>query len=359
MSFLATRKYSLTAQLLFSISAVVFVAGLCFWGLPFIGYKTVALLLLMSVSILAILFEIIPVLVASTLSALIWNYFFIPPLYTFEIHSTEDGLMFILYFAIASVNTFLTIKIRKEEERARDKEEKGKTIELYNTLLHSLSHELRTPIATILGSAESLKQQELKLQPAQQAELLNQIEIAGDRLNRQVENLLNMSRLETGIFKPNLDWCDVNELVLDCIEKVKRNIGGNIHYQVINPMPLMRTDRTLLEQILENLLHNAVFHSQGEARVDISVAVLPDIFIFEVLDNGNGISDESIGQIFDKFYRSPNSKSGGTGLGLSIVKGFAESMGGEVRYARVPSGGSRFTLRMPAEQSALSTSEDE
>ena len=153
------------------------------------SYKTVALVLLMTVSVIAILFEIFPVLLAAVLSAVIWNYFFIPPLFTFDIGNTEDLLMFLLYFVIALVNAVLTIKIREAEKKARDKEEKEKELKLYNTLLNSLSHELRTPIATILGSVDMLKESRDKLSVDNQNELLNEIGIAGNRLNRQVENI--------------------------------------------------------------------------------------------------------------------------------------------------------------------------
>ncbi|NTW32317.1 MAG: DUF4118 domain-containing protein, partial [Bacteroidetes bacterium] len=119
---------------------IVAVSIACFFTADFIGYKVVALLLLVVVSLLAMVFDILPVLLAALLSALIWNFFFIPPLFTFHIADTEDALMFLMYFVIALVNAVLTFKIREAEKKARDKEEKENTIKLYNTLLNSLSH---------------------------------------------------------------------------------------------------------------------------------------------------------------------------------------------------------------------------
>ncbi len=142
------------------ISAVLvsIVSISCFFTVDLIGYRVVALILMVTVSLLAMMFDILPVMIAAILSALIWNFFFIPPLYTFHVSNAEDFLMFLMYFIIAMVNAVLTFKIREAELKARDKEEKENTIKIYNTLFNSLSHELRTPISTILGSVDTLKE---------------------------------------------------------------------------------------------------------------------------------------------------------------------------------------------------------
>ena len=130
----------------------------CFLFVDLVGYRVVALVLLVTVSLLAMLFEISPVLIAAVLSALIWNFFFIPPIFTFHVDHAEDLLMFLMYFLVAMVNAVLTFKIREAETIARDKEEKENALRHYNVLLNSLSHELRTPIATIIGAVDTLKE---------------------------------------------------------------------------------------------------------------------------------------------------------------------------------------------------------
>ena len=150
----------------------------------------------MVVSVLAMLFDILPVLITAILSALVWNYFFIPPIGTFHIGKPEDVLIFLMYFVIAMINTVLTFKIRQFEKKARDKEEKENTIRLYDTLLNSLSHELRTPISAIIGSVDTLEENNKRLSEENRKLLISEIKIAGLRLNRQVENLLSISRLE-------------------------------------------------------------------------------------------------------------------------------------------------------------------
>lgn len=133
-----------------SICLVVVVSLSCFFAKDFIGYKTVALLLLMAVTILAVFFDTKPVILAAFLSALIWNFFFIPPVFTFHITHAEDTLMLLLYFAVALVNGLLMIKNREAEKKAMERKQKDSSLKLYNTLFNSLSHELKTPISSIM-----------------------------------------------------------------------------------------------------------------------------------------------------------------------------------------------------------------
>src|SRR5690242_11030366 len=326
----STEKLSPKIQYFLSALTVVIVSLVCFSFKNLLDYKIVALLLLMTVSVVAMLFEILPVLLAAVLSAVIWNFFFIPPLYTFEIGNAEDVLMFLLYFLIALVNAVLTFKIREAEKKARFKEEKENELRLYNTLLNSLSHELRTPIATILGSVDMLKGNFAKLSSENQMELLKEIGIAADRLDRQVENILNMSRLESGTLKPVRDWTDMNELVHTVIHKV---FPGNTHrlvFQQNENLPLFKIDAGLTEEIVYNLLQNAVQYTPSGSRIDIEVKHESESCVIIISDNGCGFPATEIQLAFDKFYRLPNTKTGGSGLGLSIVKGFAEAQKGRV-----------------------------
>ena len=313
----------------------------------------------MTVSIVAMLFDIVPVLTAAVLSALIWNFFFIPPVLTFHIDNTDDLLMFLLYFFIALVNAVLTFKIRKEETRARDKEEKENTIKLYNTLLNSLSHELRTPISTIIGAVDTLKENKEKISTINQNELLNQIDIASIRLNRQVENLLNMSRLETGMLKLNLDWCDTNELINSVIQKLSITYKQTIIFEPNENLPLFKFDRGLIEQVLHNLLHNAINYTPEDTIIKIFASHQLGNCLITVSDNGNGIPENELNLLFDKFYRLPQTKVGGSGLGLSIVKGFIEAHKGSAKAENNITEGVTFVIKFPAEASYLNNLKNE
>jgi two-component system sensor histidine kinase KdpD len=347
---------NLRKQFLISISATVLVSMGCYLISDLIGYRVVALLLLVMVSICAIFLDIRPVLVAATLSALIWNYFFIPPRFTLAINSAEDLLMFLMYFIVALVNAVLTSKIRAAEREANRRREREHTIKLYNTLLNSLSHELRTPISTIVGASDNLLSLADKLSEFNKYELINEISKAALQLNRQVENLLNMSRLESGHLKPKADWVDMRELVHDVIKQFEPILGNKpVHTHFPENLPLVKLDYGLLFHVLHNLVHNAITYIPKYAVISIKVIAGQNKLTMIVEDTGNGFPPQEIARVFDKFYRLRNSGTGGTGLGLSIVKGFVESMSGQINLENLPSAGARFTIGIPCELSYVTS----
>ena len=338
---------------------VFIVSAGCFYASEYIGFRVVALLLLVTVSLVAMLFEILPVISAAVLSAIIWNFFFIPPIFTFHIDNAEDVLMFLMYFLIALVNAVLTIKIREAEQKARDKEEKENTIKLYDTLLNSLTHELRTPISTIIGAVDTLKENQDRLTAGNQAELLTVIDKASIRLNRQVENLLNMSRLESGMLRLNIDWCDVNELIHSAIQKLSPGDDRIIEFHPVEKLPFFRLDSGLMEQVIYNLLHNAIQYTPERTAIRVGAAHQSDLCVITVSDDGNGFPEEDISSAFDKFFRLPATKTGGSGLGLSIVKGFVEAHKGVVKLENNLGGGAKFTIEIPADSSYINSLKNE
>jgi two-component system, OmpR family, sensor histidine kinase KdpD len=352
MWLLNLRKQNIWQQLAVGIATIVLIAGSCFLFKDIIGYKIVALLLLMAVSVLAMLFDIIPVLVASLLSALIWNFFFIPPLFTFHIETPEDILLFAMYFIIAVVNAVLTFKIRLEEKKSRDREEKQRTLELYNTIFNSLSHELKTPVATIIGAVDTLKEYDAAITWQNRGALLEEIEMAGARLHKEIDNLLNMSRLETGMLQLNLQWCDVNELMHLTLKKLSFK-NNTLIFNEDEELPYCMLDGGLLAHALYNILQNAVTYTPPETIITITITVAEDELQITIADNGNGIPAALMGNLFDKFYRLPGSKTGGTGLGLSIAKGFTEAHGGSISAANNHPKGLLITIKIPVPTSYL------
>lgn len=347
-------------QYLISLLLVAAVSSACYFLVPLTGYRVVALILLVAVSFIAMFFDIFPVMIAAILSALIWDYFFIPPRFTISVGNTEDLLMLLMYFIIALVNAALTFKIRQMEKFARQKEEKANTIKLYNTLLNSLSHELRTPIATIIGATDNLTDQNDKLTDANKNDLLEEISQASMRLDHQVENLLNMSRIESGFLQPKKDWVDVNELLYTVVNRLKEYSDHHpvtIHVQ--ENIPLFKVDIGLLEQVLYNLIYNAIIYIPKYCVITVRAACVNEKLVLQVEDTGNGFPENETEKVFDKFYRLKNSKTGGTGLGLSIVKGFIEAHGGTVILENLPEGGAKFTIEIPAEISYLNNLKNE
>ncbi|HEY0677745.1 MAG TPA: ATP-binding protein [Chitinophagaceae bacterium] len=354
MRTLFINTVSKRRQYLLSSIIVITVSLICFGLASYVGYRVVALILLVTVSLIAITFDILPVLLAAVLSAFIWDFFFIPPRFTFHVTSTDDAILLLMYFIIAMVNAVLTYKIRQIEKVARLKEEKTNAIKLYNTLLNSLSHELRTPIATIIGATDNLQEDNVNLSPANKAQLLSEISKAGLRLNQQVENLLNMSRLESGFIKPKMDWCDINEIVHSVVQRIEeKKISQRIIININQSLPLVKSDKGMIEQILFNLINNSVLYSEPNSRIYISAMCHADILRIVIEDNGRGFPAEELDNVFEKFYRLKGTTTSGTGLGLSIVKGFSEALGGSVHLENIDTGGARFTVSIPAKTSYI------
>jgi two-component system sensor histidine kinase KdpD len=360
MQAIPVRKFSQPFQYLSGVLLVILIAAICFVAKEYINYHVVAFILLVTVSIAAVLLDIRPVLLVAAMSALIWDYFFIPPRFTLQVGSTEDRILLLMYFVIASVNAVLTYKIRRAEKIARMKEERIATVKLYNTFLNSLSHELRTPIAAIIGATDNLLEGNHHLSVLHKADLLGEIRKAAFRLNQQVKNLLNVSRLESGFIQPKKDWCDVIELVYEVVHRVEENkITQKISVDINPSIPLFRIDKGMMEQVLYNLLYNATLYTPPESRIEITALAHADVLEVIVEDNGPGFPSEETSAVFDKFYRLKHSKAGGTGLGLSIVKGFTEAMGGTVQLSTIQNNGARFSVQLPGETSYLKNLKNE
>lgn len=346
-------KNSIKIQYILSISLILITALIGFYVSPYIGYRVVALILLLELSILAMIYDILPVLVSSVLSAIVWNFFFIPPIFNFSIGTTEDILLFLMYFFVALINTVLTFKIKQYEKKVRDRVEREKTLKLYDTIISSLSHELRTPIAAIIGSIDTIQENKDKLDSESVDELLTEIETASIRLNGQVENLLNMSRLESGFIKTKSDWTDLNEIVFSAIDHFSAIKTHKIQFESNEMLPLYYVDYGLIEQIIYNIVKNATLYTPTNTSIYIRLNPNQEGFTIEIEDEGSGFPVTELEKVFEKFYRLPNTKAGGTGLGLSIVKGFVEALNGEVKIQNIKGGGAVFTIDIPAKSSTL------
>jgi two-component system sensor histidine kinase KdpD len=216
---------------------------------------------------------------------------------------------------------------------------------LYRTLLNSVSHELRTPIAAIAGAASGLL--DPRTDP-QSLLLVNEIQAAADRLNLLVENLLDMTRLESGLLKVRRDWIDVSDVVSMAVRQTADLLTQHqLTVDLAPDLPLLRADFVLLQQALANLLHNAAVHTPPGTRVLVRAHREGERLLLVVEDGGPGLPKEDPERVFDKFYRAPGAASGGTGLGLSIVRGLVEAHGGTVHAENKPEGGARFSIRLP------------
>lgn len=456
------------------------------------SYHVVSYILLFVVSVLATFMGTGPVLLAASFSALVWNFFFIPPHYTFHIDKTEDILMFGMFFIIALVNGVLTTRVRRQEQLAREREERTNALfqltkelskaiginevltvaiedirvyfsidsffilqdgdnilnptgrlqkekrlsqkeyeladmvfknsrkagkftdispeedytfyplpgtrlssgviavnlekafsgdkkalwdnfltqianalereflgelaqkarfldesdKLYKTLFNSISHELRIPVATILGSADTL----LSTQHPEniRSALHEEIFTASLRLNRLIENLLNMSRLESGRISVRLDWYDINDLVNKVSDDLKDDLKNfNFSVSIPDDMPMVKIDFGLMEQVLYNLLFNSCEYSHVSTEINLNIFYEDNELVIQIMDWGPGFPPVALKNVFKKFFRVDGSKTGGLGLGLSIVKGFIDAHKGLITVENRKSGGAKFTIRIP------------
>jgi two-component system sensor histidine kinase KdpD len=488
-SFTSNISQYLITSLIVSITALI-----CFSVKDYIGYQVVSFVLLFVVSTLAFFYGTGPVLVSATLSALSWDFFFIPPPYTLHVDRPEDMLMLIMFFIIALLSGVLTSRIKRQEMKIRIREERTNALyqlarelstatgieevisiaindinkyfklksrillrndsnqldannyrdkninltkndmsvaswtfqhsakagrhtdtlpssgytfyplkgnqmnlgvvavqqeieftqgeeqfweavlsqisgkfereylrnmakqaflltesdKLYKTLFNSISHELRIPVATIMGASDSLltttHTEEIR------RELSTEILKASKRLNRLIENLLNMSRLESGRIKLRLDWCDIHDLVNKVLENLQEELKPfQVHVVIDDDMPLVRIDFGLMEQVLYNIIHNATQYASISSNLRVKAFYDEGMMTLQVMDRGPGFPSKELPLIFNKFYRVEGSKAGGTGLGLSIAKGFTEAHNGTLTVENRQNGGAKFTIRIPSE----------
>ncbi len=227
----------------------------------------------------------------------------------------------------------------------------AETERLRSALLTSISHDLRTPLASILGSASSLRSQFAVLDENSRAELIGTIEEEAERLNRFIANLLDMTRLESGAVAPRLEPVDLGDVVGSALRRAAAVLARHrIEVDLPADLPMPRLDPVLFEQVVFNLLDNAGKYAPPETTITIAARAENNTVSLSVADEGDGIPAEDRERIFDKFYRvqATDRKRAGTGLGLAICRGFVEAMGGTIGVSnRSDRSGALFAIALP------------
>jgi two-component system, OmpR family, sensor histidine kinase KdpD len=218
-------------------------------------------------------------------------------------------------------------------------------------LLAAVSHDLRTPLASVKASVSSLRQTDVQWSAADEADLLATIEQNADRLDALIGNLLDMSRLHTGSLQPFLRPTAIDEVAPAAL----LGLDGSPRVQMAVPdgFPLVLADPGLLERVLANVFSNALRHSPGSARPpELQAHLAGGRVVIEVADHGRGVPDEAKERIFEPFTRTGDRVPGGVGLGLAVARGFAEAMGGQIEARDTPGGGLTVAVTLPAAASA-------
>jgi two-component system, OmpR family, sensor histidine kinase KdpD len=466
---------------------------------PFLGYRAIGFLLLLTVMVLGLFFSLGPILFGAILSALIWDFLFIPPSGTFAISAQEDIVMCVTYLTAALIIGTLTNRIRWRENMLRLREERTETLydivraivgshseseyattaaekigaslkgecmillqdedeksrqlvpanrawnieekemavakwafdnrkaagwstdtlpeasslyvpllgptelvgvltfrpltksrllqeeqsllssvcrqlavaierdlfqkrshqteqsrqseQLYQTILDSVSHEIRTPLTAIIGAASALQDERVVANPDVRNELSQEVVETAERLDRVVNNLLDMSRLSSGGLLINRDWHDVRDIISIATAKLTKALSRHtLLVTVPEQMPLVAIDLQLFEQVLSNILLNAASYAPLGSTILITAGTRDDNVFLQVCDEGQGVPEELLARIFDKFYRLPGTQSGGTGLGLAVAKSIVEAHKGTIEAENRRKGGLQITILLPLEQ---------
>ncbi len=232
---------------------------------------------------------------------------------------------------------------------------------LRGALLTSISHDLKTPLASVLGAASTLRDLGAALNEAQKNDLLATMIDESERLNRFIANLLDMTKLESGAIVPNTARHDVGEIVGSALRRAGKILAHHtVSLELSRNLPMLELDAVLFEQVLFNLLDNAAKYAPGGTMISIRGTRDQGKVSLQILDEGDGIPPEELESVFDKFYRAQKGDHvrPGTGLGLAISRGFVEAMHGTISAAnRRDRSGAAITIRLPvpATDSALDT----
>jgi two-component system sensor histidine kinase KdpD len=245
------------------------------------------------------------------------------------------------------------INLAADVDRARLTAE---TEKLRNALLTSISHDLRTPLSSILGSATTLRAYRKSMDDAALEDLARTIQEESERLNRFIGNLLDMTRLESGAVVPHGEFVDLSDVIGSALRRASKVVSAHpVHLEIAPDLPMLRLDSVLFEQVLFNLLDNAAKYAPRNTDIRLRAWREDNLVRIAVLDEGEGIPEADLERIFDKFYRvhKTDRKLAGTGLGLAICRGFIEAMGGTIVAGnREDRSGAVFTMTfaVPSDQ---------
>jgi two-component system, OmpR family, sensor histidine kinase KdpD len=266
-----------------------------------------------------------------------------------HIHSTPEAVFFSMFLEQA-VAVIERGKLRQESFRIKVLQQ---TDTLRSALLSSVSHDLRTPLSTIKTAATSLMKEEVDWDKEARRSFTSAIEREADRLNRLVENLLDMSRIEAGSLHPEKVWYSLDALVRDVLDRMQPFLDGRmVQTDFPDSLPPMELDYMLIEQVITNLINNAVHYTPPGSPIDVSIQLQDDVVVVGIADRGPGIAPTEQEQIFNKFYRvfgrahAPGDAQG-SGLGLAICRGLVEAHGGRIWVEPRQGGGAVFRFTLP------------
>jgi two-component system sensor histidine kinase KdpD len=299
-----------------------------------------------------------PSILAAALSVAAFDFFFVPPYFTFEVRDLRHLITFAVLFVAGLVIATLTERLRASTAEAESAKLRAETEELRSSLLSSVSHDLRTPLAAITGAASTLADEGARLSAAERGELVETIGEEAARLERLVANLLDMSRLESGA-KLRKEWIPLEEIVGSALRRLDRRLSGRpVRARLPEGPGLVEVDPVLFEQALVNLLENAAKHTPPGTPIDLDARRVEGAIVLEIADRGPGIATGDEHRIFEKFERGGTSAPG-AGLGLAICRAIVHAHGGSIAVRGRDGGGAVFSVRLPGAERTVELPREE
>ncbi len=291
-----------------------------------------------------------PAIVSAVFSVLMFDFFLVRPYLTLAVADLQYLFTFAGLLIVGFITSELTVKARGDAEKTRQLELLRATEKLQAALLNSISHDLRTPLSSIIGTTSMLLQDPESLAKDTVKELLEDALEESQRLNRIVGNLLDMARLEGGALKIVKKPCELRDILGVALQDLKYKLGTRIvHTSVPHHFPEVLVDFPLIVKVFVNLLDNAIKYSPENSPVDILAVTEGTMAKIEISDQGYGIRESDLPLIFDKFYRAVKPEQvSGLGLGLSICRGIVEAHGGRIWAESLPNKqGATLTILLP------------
>jgi two-component system sensor histidine kinase KdpD len=337
-----------TREWLFSILNVAACTGAAALMFPYFEAADLAMIYLLGVVITAGRTSTWPSLFSALLSVASFDYFFVPPYYTFSVSEVKYLVTFIVMFVVSIVISRLTLQLRQHAEETHKALLKAETESLRSTLLSSVSHDLRTPLTAITGAVSTLLRNDVAINEFNRQELLQTIQEEAERLNRMVKNVLDMTRLESGAIKVKKEWQSLEEIVGVVLNRLSDRLNDHpLTVNIPGNLPLIPSDGLLLEQLFMNLFENAIKYTPRGTPLELSAFESVHLVTVELADRGPGIPPGDEDKIFEKFVHGGGA-GGGVGLGLAVCQAIIVAHGGKIWAENRSGGGAVFRFTLPA-----------
>ncbi|HTL37158.1 MAG TPA: DUF4118 domain-containing protein [Kofleriaceae bacterium] len=282
-----------------------------------------------------------PGLTAVVLSAASFDFFFVEPVHTFAVADRSFLITFAVMLAVGIAIGSLVSRMRAAEAESRERALRARAEEMRATLLSSVSHDLRTPLAVINGTATSLREGS---EGAQRKQLQTIIDEA-QRLSRILTNLLSITKVESGT-QPKREWVPLEELVGSALSRLEPELAEHPLTLAVAD-ELAHVDPILCEQLLINLVENATKHTPDGTPIEVRARREPRAAILEIADRGPGLPEGPAEQVFEKWFRGSTMRVGGVGLGLAVCRAIAVAHDGSIEAVRRDGGGAMFRVTFP------------